>query len=346
MALRLRLRGPSGGATINLPAGATVAALETLARDTLELGAGAALEFLVGHPPKPVSVSPDGTPQLSSGDTLVVRLGAAAADDGKRQRTEPEAAAPQPAPQPAATGGAPMAVEDDEEAMLAQAIALSQGGSVPAQPAAPPPAAVGEQLVRRVVPADNSCLFVCVAHALEGGDRSRAGALRETVAAAVLADQERFSEAVLGRPPHEYAQWIRNKEHWGGGIELAILAEHYQTELAAFDCQSLRVDCFGQGCGYGQRVLLIYDGIHYDLLVRTPFADAPADFDVCVFEAADEAAMAEGRALARRAQQAGKYTDTASFTIRCLVCQRGLTGEKEAVEHAKATGHTNFSEFK
>ena len=60
----------------------------------------------------------------------------------------------------------------------------------------------------------------------------------------------------------------------------------------------------------------------------------------------DEAAMAEGRALARRAQQAGKYTDTASFTIRCLVCQRGLTGEKEAVEHAKATGHTNFSEFK
>ena len=57
-------------------------------------------------------------------------------------------------------------------------------------------------------------------------------------------------------------------------------------------------------------------------------------------------AAAEGRALTRRAQQAGKYTDTASFTIRCLVCQRGLTGEKEAVEHAKATGHTNFSEFK
>ena len=46
MALRLRLRGPSGGATINLPAGATVAALETLARDTLELGAGAALPYL------------------------------------------------------------------------------------------------------------------------------------------------------------------------------------------------------------------------------------------------------------------------------------------------------------
>lgn len=30
---------------------------------------------------------------------------------------------------------------------------------------------------------------------------------------------------------------------------------------------------------------------------------------------------------------------------RCGVCQIGLKGEKEAVEHAKATGHTNFSEY-
>ena len=71
----------------------------------------------------------------------------------------------------------------------------------------------GEQLVRRVVPADNSCLFVAVALALEGGEkggekggeeggeRGRAAALREVVARAVLADPERFSEAVLGRLP-------------------------------------------------------------------------------------------------------------------------------------------------
>ena len=56
--------------------------------------------------------------------------------------------------------------------------------------------------------------------------------------------------------------------------------------------------------------------------------------------------MAEAAALARRAQQAGKFTDTARFTLRCLVCQRGLTGQAEAVAHAKASGHTNFSEFK
>ena len=65
MALRLRLRGPSGGATINVPAGATAANLEALARDALGLGAGA-LELLGGHPPKPISVTPDGSHLVAS----------------------------------------------------------------------------------------------------------------------------------------------------------------------------------------------------------------------------------------------------------------------------------------
>ena len=50
----------------------------------------------------------------------------------------------------------------------------------------------------------------------------------------------------LTRPPHEYMRWIRDPEHWGGGIELAVLAEHYSTELGAVDCQTQRVDLFGQ----------------------------------------------------------------------------------------------------
>ena len=39
------------------------------------------------------------------------------------------------------------------------------------------------------------------------------------------------------------------------------------------------------------------------------------------------------------------FTDTANFTLRCGVCNCGLKGEKEAVEHAKQTGHQNFSEY-
>ena len=246
MALRLRLRGPSGGATINVPAGATAASLEALARDALGLGAGA-LEFLGGHPPKPISVTPDGTPLISSGDTLVVRVVTTQDDSSKRHCAEPDPtptptapAVPvgpierEPAPVPVVTGGAPSAEEDeeDEDVMLARAIALSQGGGVGVGVGVGGGGGVGgvggdsgvggggggggdggEQLVRRVVPADNSCLFVAVALALEGGEkggekggeegggRGRAAALREVVARAVLADPERFSEAVLGRPP-------------------------------------------------------------------------------------------------------------------------------------------------
>lgn len=43
--------------------------------------------------------------------------------------------------------------------------------------------------------------------------------------------------------------------------------------------------------------------------------------------------------------EARQFTDTANFTLRCLVCQLGVKGEKEAMEHAKATGHQSFGEY-
>lgn len=47
----------------------------------------------------------------------------------------------------------------------------------------------------------------------------------------------------------------------------------------------------------------------------------------------------------RSFHQARQFTDTANFTLRCGVCLVGIKGEKEAVEHAKQTGHQNFSEY-
>ena len=46
-----------------------------------------------------------------------------------------------------------------------------------------------------------------------------------------------------------------------------------------------------------------------------------------------------------QAYEARQYTDTTNFTLRCSVCQIGVRGEKEAMEHAQATGHANFSEY-
>lgn len=80
-----------------------------------------------------------------------------------------------------------------------------------------------------------------------------------------------------------------------GAIELSILAEYYGREIAAYDIQTSRCDLYGQvrtadvftvhfslvilslltlilpppifqEKNYSERVMLIYDGLHYDSL--------------------------------------------------------------------------------
>ena len=36
---------------------------------------------------------------------------------------------------------------------------------------------------------------------------------------------------------------------------------------------------------------------------------------------------------------AGNFTDVGRFTLRCVSCQKGLVGQQDAVEHAKASQH-------
>ncbi|XP_020228070.1 ubiquitin thioesterase OTU1 [Cajanus cajan] len=54
-----------------------------------------------------------------------------------------------------------------------------------------------------------------------------------------------------------------------GAIELSILADYYGREIAAYDIQTTRCDLYGQVShfNYSERVMLIYDGLHYDALV-------------------------------------------------------------------------------
>ncbi len=42
--------------------------------------------------------------------------------------------------------------------------------------------------------------------------------------------------------------------------------------------------------------------------------------------------------------QARQFTDVSRFKLRCLVCQRALGGQVDAMNHAKLTGHSNFGE--
>jgi ubiquitin thioesterase OTU1 len=93
--------------------------------------------------------------------------------------------------------------------------------------------------------------------------------------------------------------------------------------------------------------MLLYDGLHYDAMALAKPGAARGDDATIVRSTGPEAAEADAkaRAVVEQAHAARQFTDTANFALRCLVCQLGLKGEKEAVEHAKATGHQNFGEY-
>lgn len=106
--------------------------------------------------------------------------------------------------------------------------------------------------------------------------------------------------------------------------------------------------CFA-AAGFTARVMLLYDGLHYDALAVSPCPGAPEDLDITIFDtahaASPDAPWAAAALLVAAAHKARQFTNTSTFTLRCGVCQKGLTGQKEAAEHAAATGHTNFQEY-
>jgi ubiquitin thioesterase OTU1 len=80
------------------------------------------------------------------------------------------------------------------------------------------------------------------------------------IATAVQSSPGEWSEAVLGKAPSAYCDWIALPSSWGGAIELSILSRHFGREIAAFDIQTERCDVYGQGAGFSERVLVVYDG--------------------------------------------------------------------------------------
>ena len=335
-----------------------------------------AQEVLAGFPPRPLALS--GAAGGSS--ATVASLGIQAGDSltVRQLAGQPQEA---PAAHVPATMGA--VVQHDsafslagmsEDEQLARAIAASLGEPVEPPAAAPAAAAAaapyrpaaaapplplvkgqpafellpdGAAVARRIVADDNSCLFSAVGYVTQGS-RAAAPTLRTVIAEAVLADPFEWNEVVLGKDPAEYAAWIKNPKMWGGAIELSIFSAKLGKEIAAFDIQTERVDVYGQGSGYSERVLLVYDGLHYDALAVAAGVGAAEGRDVAVIPSAGprtDAVMAAAARLVARFHAARQFTDVANFTLRCGTCKVGLKGEKEALKHATDTGHSNFEEY-
>ncbi len=259
--------------------------------------------------------------------------------------------------------GAPSAgaAGEDEDEMLARAIAASLGEEVPGvntasavpgliekgKPAFELLASSSKAVARRIVADDNSCLFSSIGYCVRQG-RMAAADMRSLVAQAVVSDPVQWNEAILGRDPSEYAAWILDSSKWGGSIELTILSQQLAVEISAFDVQTQRVDTYGEGNGYGTRIMVIYDGLHYDALALAAYEGAPERLDETMFTVGDpelEPVLQAASSLVSRYHDSRLFTDTSKFLLRCGVCQLGLTGEVEAMRHATATGHSQFSEY-
>ena len=64
---------------------------------------------------------------------------------------------------------------------------------------------------------------------------------------------------------------------------------------AFFAAQTVPLEVTTQG--YAKRALLIYDGIHYDILARQPFEGAPPALDITLFDVKDEEAVAQAHSV-------------------------------------------------
>ena len=194
------------------------------------------------------------------------------------------------------------------------------------------------RLERHAVPADNACLFTALAYLAGGGTMRGGPAMRARVVAHLLARPGDFPEALLGQPPAAYAAHMARPETWGGGLEMRAASDLLGLEVVAVCVKTGSVSRFGEERAYSRRVLLLYDGIHFDALHRP---GSPPELD---FATADQGALDEALAVAAAARAARAYTDLAGFALACGVCGAGLTGERAAREHARDTGHANFVE--
>ncbi|KAJ3078446.1 hypothetical protein HK102_004504 [Quaeritorhiza haematococci] len=325
--MRLRCRTPTGIHTVSNPAltaNSTLAELKAVIAEST--GIPAAIQGLkVGFPPKLVTA--DDTSTLAScnirdGDQIIVEQASASATSSATPSTAPAQSTTSAALPPRQPAAAPSL---HQQSSGSGAGAGAGGDHIPLDDGL---------LVVREMKDDNSCLFRSIGYVLEKS-KDEPRKFREVIADAIRNDPFTYNEAILGKTPEAYIQWILQPNSWGGAIELSIFSERFQV---------------GEG-KYPRRVLVLYSGIHYDAIALSPIAGAPEDFDQTTFDLSGPGAGLEDKVVVAATQLAGiwkkkrKFTDLATFTLRCGVCKKGLVGQKEAQQHAMDTGHTQFTEY-
>ena len=374
--MHLRVRGPSGQSVITLDAESTVGDLRTRIVESTSIERP---DIKIGYPPRPLSLEGYGDVlRLSdldiqlNGEQLIVsqavgknininndheKSGPKSTQENSRQDSQPVAeptnldrpssfsfagvgSAPPSTPQPPTTN--PVTRKPNTPLSLTR-----KPAAMATEPPEVPLPSHSSTMTLRIMPDDNSCLFRAFNSAFFGA-MDNMQELRSIIAQTIQSQPDKYPAVVLEKNPDDYCRWIQTEGAWGGFIELEILSKYFAIEICSIDVQTLRVDRFNEGST--QRCILVYSGIHYDVIARSPSdppfknSYAPPEFDVKIFDASEEVVLEAAVELCKVLQGRHYFTDTAAFEINCNVCGHLCVGEKGATEHAKATGHYDFGE--
>ncbi|OQO01745.1 hypothetical protein B0A48_12782 [Cryoendolithus antarcticus] len=351
--MRLRVRGPDGVSTINIESSATWADLKAMISKVTSVPD---FDIKYGYPPKPLNTeSIDNATLLSDldikldGEQLIVM-----ARDVQSQLSSPmaksnsSASAAGSLPQTKSFNPPQHTPSDFPDKPLN--LTRKPQTDIDSDPPTVHLLQLSSVLTIRIMPDDNSCLFRALSSALLGPSLDGMTELRSIVAQTIASNPDLYSTAVLERPPDDYCKWIQNPDSWGGGIELAILSQEFGVEVCSVNVQDGRVDRFNEG--QSTRCILVYSGIHYDVLAATPYAGADPEHDRKVFEvlrmeegeAMDGGVLEAAKELCKVLRERHYFTDTKGFDVKCNVCGQSGKGEKWAVTHANGTGHVDFGE--
>ena len=202
-------------------------------------------------------------------------------------------------------------------------------------------------IVRRIIDADNCCLFNAIGYCVEKEQHKMSPVYRKVVANEILSDPDTYTADILGKTIDEYVMWIQNPEKLGGEIEMNILSKHLELEIAAVDVQTGKLYVYGEDRNFLNRIYLLYDGIHYDAIVSAVVSgcqDTDISSDITVFSVDDQSVVGQIQVMANELRKRNQFVDMSGCDIQCLICFAGLKGQKEAQAHAKATGHQNFGQ--
>ena len=361
--VRLKLTHCGASMAVALPDDCTVGDIITMAIGQFKLGTSSQVQLYAGYPPKLVEADTASQAQsagIKAGSVVDVRTSnastAAAAAAAAAALTTSRSSSSSSSVDVSASSSAAPCVSAAASFLPAAApttwscractvinpLALDAcemcGTARPPVTSLPPPP---PKMARHVVPADNSCLFTSLGYLTDAGrGMGLASAMRRQVAAWIRAHPLDFDEATLGRPPTAYYAYIQLPQTWGGGVDMAAASALLGLEVAAVSIQSGVMSRFGEDKAYTKRIYVLYDGIHIDAIHRTDGSGVPQT----VFDVSDADAEAGALAVAQEARRARQFTDLGGCSLMCGVCGVGLTGEKQAREHAKATAHVNFQE--